>query len=477
MAAYNPDHHNPEGNGAVPDHDNSMVSAQSYIDQGNKAIDDQEYDIAVEAFTQAVQLAPNDAHAHYNLALALQYQGETETAAASYLQAIQHNPQLIEAYINLGNLYSELGQHENALETFQQATEIRSDDADLYVNVGDAYRSLGLTDDAIQAYRQALIIDPSNTMAADMVAVGRERIAQEWKRILDAERHIDSAPGDITRYPTAVAAYVAARRYQDALSVCNQMLALEPDNPRCYAALAEVYEALDDAPQAIESWSKVVALEPDNAEAWEHLGTWHTAQEHTADAIKAYARAVELDPSNIGSRFSLAEVYTDAGRYVDAIPIYQSIIDEAASPLSALEMSEETLADAYAGLAETYNAAGQYEEAARAARKLLEQSSDDPMGLYQLATALDELGQRDEAINAYERAMQADPLNADIMNDLADTYLAAERFNDAIAIANSAVAIDPTLRTAWETLAEALRVAGRLDEADQAEQRARELED
>src|SRR5690242_11771458 len=106
MAAYNPDHHASEGNGVVPDHDDITANAQRYIDQGNKAIDDNDYDIAVEAFTQAVQLAPDDAHAHYNLALALQYQGETETAAASYLQAIQHDPQLIEAYINLGNLYS-----------------------------------------------------------------------------------------------------------------------------------------------------------------------------------------------------------------------------------------------------------------------------------------------------------------------------------------------------------------------------------
>src|SRR5579885_1815481 len=272
-------------NASEPDEVPGDLSAQGYIDQGNAAIEDGDYDAAVEAFSQAVRLAPDDAHAHYNLALAYQYTGNSEAAAAGYLRAIQHDPQLVEAYINLGNLYSDLGQHENALETFQRAHELRSDDADLYVNIGDAYRNLGLTDDAVQAYRQALMIDPDHTIAAEMVAVGRERIAQEWKRILDAERHIDAAPADITRYPTAVAAYVAARRYQDALSVSNQMLALEPDNPRCYSSLAEVYEAMDDAAQAIASWSKVVELEPDNTEAWEHLGTWQTSEGHLSEAI------------------------------------------------------------------------------------------------------------------------------------------------------------------------------------------------
>src|SRR5579885_443682 len=284
MATYHDKDSSPGVDGAVPDA-NSVTMAQSYIDQGNKAIEDEQYDLAVEAFTEATRLAPQDAHAHYNLALALQFEDDAEDAVVGYLRAIQCDPQLVEAYVNLGTLYAKMGQHEHSLEIFQRAIELRPADADLYAGLGDAYRNLGLTDDAVQAYRQALMIDPDHTIAAEMVAVGRERIAQEWKRILDAERHIDAAPADITRYPTAVAAYVAARRYQDALSVSNQMLALEPDNPRCYSSLAEVYEAMDDAAQAIASWSKVVELEPDNTEAWEHLGTWQTSEGHLSEAI------------------------------------------------------------------------------------------------------------------------------------------------------------------------------------------------
>src|SRR5215469_3770292 len=99
MAAYDPDHHNPDDDGVYSEDNDSNANAQSYIDQGNKAIEESDYESAVEAFSQAVQLVPRDAHAHYNLALALQYQAESEAAAASYLRAIQNDPQLIEAYI------------------------------------------------------------------------------------------------------------------------------------------------------------------------------------------------------------------------------------------------------------------------------------------------------------------------------------------------------------------------------------------
>src|SRR5262249_43736536 len=63
MAAYDPDHHNPDDDGILPNED-ATISAQSYIDQGNKAIEDGEYDIAAEPSTPAAHPAPDDPPAH-----------------------------------------------------------------------------------------------------------------------------------------------------------------------------------------------------------------------------------------------------------------------------------------------------------------------------------------------------------------------------------------------------------------------------
>src|SRR5215469_6867999 len=139
---------------------------QAWTDKGNAAVQEEDYEAAVEAFEQAVEANPSDARARYNLALALQYrrqEGDSELAIAGYRRAIDLDPELIEAYINLGNLYGEIGMYEESLETFQQALELDNEDDELYLSLGDTYRSQSLYQDAIQAYRQGLILNPDNT--------------------------------------------------------------------------------------------------------------------------------------------------------------------------------------------------------------------------------------------------------------------------------------------------------------------------
>jgi tetratricopeptide (TPR) repeat protein len=105
----------------------------------------------------------------------------------------------------------------------------------------------------------------------------------------------------------------------------------------------------------------------------------------------------------------------------------------------------------------------------------LQRFPDDPRALYEQASAFDALGRHDEAIEAYESALEGDPLNPTICNDLADTYLAMGRVDDAVEMAENAVALDPDYATGYETLGAALVRAGRQAEAQVALQRAQEI--
>ena len=101
------------------------------------------------------------------------------------------------------------------------------------------------------------------------------------------------------------------RRYDDALSVANQMLTLDPDSRSGYDMLAAVYEQMSDEDQAAETYARIVSLEPEDAKVWEHLGTWRSLQERNDDAIDAYARAIEIYLQPVTARFSLAESYLE----------------------------------------------------------------------------------------------------------------------------------------------------------------------
>src|SRR5947209_20556586 len=112
-----------------------IADEQEWTDKGNAAAQHGDYEVAAEAFEQAIAINPNDARARYNLALAQQYLGDSELAIAGYRRAIDLDPELIDAYINLGNLYGELGLNEDSLETFQQALELNPENDELYLNV------------------------------------------------------------------------------------------------------------------------------------------------------------------------------------------------------------------------------------------------------------------------------------------------------------------------------------------------------
>ena len=231
---------------------------QAWTDKGNAAAQRGDFESAAEAFEQAVLISPDDARARYNLALAQQYLDDSELAIAGYRRAIDLDPQLIDAYINLGNLYGELGLHEDSLETFQQALELNPERDELYLSVGDGYRTQNLYQDAIQAYRQALILNPENTNAADNLRDVRERVNDQMRRLMEQERRIDEDPGDASRYAELVSLHLDMRRYDEALSVANQMLALDPSGRTGYDMLASVYEQMGERDQAAETYARIV---------------------------------------------------------------------------------------------------------------------------------------------------------------------------------------------------------------------------
>jgi len=267
------DANNKQENGTANQSETPALEAQEWTDKGNAAAEQGDYEAAAEAFENAVEVNPSDGRARYNLALALQYLGESERAIVSYRRAIDIDPGLIDAYINLGNLYGELGMQEESLETFLEAIDFAPDNDMLYLSVGDAYRAQFLYQDAIQNYRQALILNPENTIAADNLADVRERVNQQLRRIMDQEKHVDEDPGDTSRYAELVNLYIDMRKYDEALSVANQMIGLDPEKRIGYDSMAAVYEAIGEPDQAAEIYARIVTIAPDDAEAWEHLGT------------------------------------------------------------------------------------------------------------------------------------------------------------------------------------------------------------
>ena len=82
---------------------------------------------AIANYEQALQIRPNFADAHYELANALFQQGRIEDAIGHYEQALQSNPNDANAHYNLGVALEKTEKIKGAIEHYQEALRINPD--------------------------------------------------------------------------------------------------------------------------------------------------------------------------------------------------------------------------------------------------------------------------------------------------------------------------------------------------------------
>jgi len=94
---------------------------------------------ALELFSKAIELNPEDAAAYYNRGNSYADLKQYEKAIADYSKAIELNPEDTAAYINRGNSYAVLKQYEKAIEDYDRAIEINPEFFQSYHNRGVSY--------------------------------------------------------------------------------------------------------------------------------------------------------------------------------------------------------------------------------------------------------------------------------------------------------------------------------------------------
>ena len=128
-------------------------------------IDLHQYDDAARRLEEAIQLAPLDAKAHFNLGIVRAAQQRPEDAIAAYRDAEALDPQSADTPYNLGVLLAGLGRLDDAMVEYRRAIALRPDYAEAFNNLGVALGRAGRLDEAIDAFRRALAIDPGNAGA------------------------------------------------------------------------------------------------------------------------------------------------------------------------------------------------------------------------------------------------------------------------------------------------------------------------
>ena len=115
-----------------------------------------EYDPALAAFHQAIQIAPYLGDAYFGRGSVYHATGDLMHALADFDRAIQHDPRQVAAYIHRAKIRTETGDLDGALEDFGRLLNLRSTDPELYLNRGICLLKKGQVQDAVADFHRVL---------------------------------------------------------------------------------------------------------------------------------------------------------------------------------------------------------------------------------------------------------------------------------------------------------------------------------
>ncbi len=181
-------------------------------------------DEAIAAGRRAVALAPTDAEAHYNLALALSDDDGWQEAATCYRNALELRPDYGLAWNNLGAALEQLADLAGAEEAYARAVALSPRHAEAQNNLGAIYAKQGKLGAAVDGFNAAIQSRPSFVEAhcnlsnlkryceGDAHVLVLEALGETMQNAPANDRiHLLFALGkardDLRRYPEAFAAY------------------------------------------------------------------------------------------------------------------------------------------------------------------------------------------------------------------------------------------------------------------------------
>jgi tetratricopeptide (TPR) repeat protein len=310
---------------------------------------------------------------------------------------------------------------------------------DALYELADAAKRSGASSDAIKAAHEAHELDNTNVKVIDLAA-SLHADEGRWDEVARFKRkRVEHAPSDAARFDANL-------------------------------ELGELYATrLNDKPRAAKAYAAALEIKPDDRKLLTRLMQLYSEEKDWGRLVEVVLRLADLveDKTQLGRYYLTAAQLCDVhlGRVDEAIDYYELALEHDPSQQAALD-----------GLANLRASKGDWEGLEKSYRKVLGKLGEGaPKGarakLHGLLAGLyddkKKLNQPDEAVAAYEKAMEAAPSEVDHSERLAELYLAdTKRYFDRVVSTHRGLLVkDPVRVESLHALRRAFTEARKPDEA------------
>jgi tetratricopeptide (TPR) repeat protein len=473
----------------------SSPSAAGYDALGAFFAQRGQFSCAFAAFQSAIRFEPNSWEPHFNLGLALLAGGDARRAAAELRIATRLEPKRPESHVALGNALSQLNHYDAAMSEFKLA---------LQANPGFVPALDGLTKQLIAQRRYSAAIaylenaPPEEELQLNL-AIANSRNGNIARALEILSLLVKEHPSSAQAHSNLAIAYTQQDRYREAATEFQKAIQLDPGADADRISYVKALCVLADFPTAKPVIDEYVERKPNQAEALNLKGVVYRGLGRYAEAEPMLSRAVALNPHSYDSRYNLGFVLAKLGKAKEArgqleqalqlnpassearfqlMSVLRTLGEEqkAGEELRSFQhQKQETVNEDVAGVkANQANEFMRNGEVQRAVDLYREAIADDPKNArtyYNLALALDRLGDVPAEREALEKAAALNASLSAVHNQLGFLSLQSGRDTEAEEQFKLAISLDPQYSEAQNNLGV---LYGRLGKTKEAEQLFRE---
>ena len=417
-------------------------SADVCIERANLYARQQQWQLAIENYLQAISLKPNLAVAHRNLSIAYGKQDNSHLAVDHLFRAFKLEPDSFteSSLFDLAQNLEAQKKTLRAIACYRHIAESKPDFEPAYQALSSLLLEQDKDEAAIDLYRQRVNRHPKNIKyILALASVLAER--QKWQRAShNYRRAAKIKPTAKIHYHWGIARY-KLEEYQQARSHFQKAAKLKP-SAEIYYYWGLAHWQLKATKPAESCWQKAIALNPKYVLPLHQLGKLWQSQKKWQQAISAYQKVISIDPEFTPVLLDLGQIYRIFKKFEPSISCYRHAIEttQEDSPL------EEQAVAGYQQTLECY-------------------PTVTAAAYYQFGRLLRARGSFPKAIEAYIHSLQLDPNFKNNYIDLQYTPIAKELYPKLIEVYRQIVAEHPEITVAWGNLADVLTQEDRFDEA------------
>ena len=358
------------------------------------------YEESIEILNKALKAGAKEESAYYNLGFTYKLMGKYEDAIDCFEVVVTLDPGDVLAYNHLGVIYELKGDHEGAIAAYQKGLKIDQNHPVLHLNLAKTYENFGNTDCAIREYEAALRYKPGWGEAYSdytnlLLKIGRvsdaQNIAEQGISLNAGDARLQSVLGDI--YMAESDYEAAEKRYADSIQI-------EGERPAVLEAFARSLEAQGKNVEALDAIQKARDAFPDDEQLLKESASINLSAQKIVDAGRDIKELIDKDKNDL-------ETLDLAGQY------YICTNDErrAQKAYKKIELSDSKYKKHLSNASNRYKQKGDLEKAENYINRYLAANPCDAKALVSLASIEERLGNMNEALENYNRALAYDTNN------------------------------------------------------------------